>query len=295
MPQAELAPAGARVLVMAKSYVLYLVKMVLPVNLLPLYPYPQDVSLFSAEYFLPLLVMAAVTVACFYAARRQKVLPTVWAYYLITLIPVIGIVQVGEQAMADRYTYLPSIGPFLLAGLGAARVADKVRSAANMPRRTLSAVFALTTLVAVVLSVLTIRQLGIWKSDIELWTRVIEQGGVPHYIPYYNRATSYLREGFPDKAIPDFNKAAELKPNWYVIYNNRGLAFDRLNFIDQALADYDRAVAMFQDDPSPYRNRGFANMKVNRTVFAQEDFQRACALGDGFSCAMSLSLKTGGR
>ncbi|HTG00786.1 MAG TPA: hypothetical protein VK654_09395, partial [Nitrospirota bacterium] len=98
--------------------------------------------------------------------------------------------------------------------------------------------------------------------------------------------------GRPDKAVSDFNNAAALKPSWYAIYNNRGLAYDRLNLIDKALSDYDVAVVLNQNDPSPYRNRGFVNMKLNQAGRAMADFERGCLLGDGFSCAMSQTLRT---
>ena len=292
MPAADFAPAGVRAFVIMKSYVVYLMKMLVPLNLLPLYPYPQNIS--WVEYVLPFLILAGLTGTCLYlsAVRRQKLWLAIWIYYLMTLIPVIGIVQVGEQSMADRYTYIPSIGLFLLIGMGAGWVAERAAVAANKPRRIIGILAAVIAMLTIVLSFLTIRQIRIWKSDIDLWTYTIEQGSVRHYIPYYNRATFYLSSGRPDKAVSDFNNAAALKPSWYAIYNNRGLAYDRLNLIDKALSDYDVAVVLNQNDPSPYRNRGFVNMKLNQAGRAMADFERGCLLGDGFSCAMSQTLRT---
>ncbi|MGD0283667.1 MAG: hypothetical protein ABSB95_15050, partial [Dissulfurispiraceae bacterium] len=113
----EVTPLSSRVLVAAESLLSYLWKMVWPVNLIPYYSYPGNVSLFSAEYFLSVIIVFGITAACLIMVKKQKLWLAAWGYYVITLLPVLGIVQVGGQAMADRYTYLPSLGPFILIGL----------------------------------------------------------------------------------------------------------------------------------------------------------------------------------
>jgi len=110
-------PLPSRLLVAAHALMAYLWKMIVPLHLVPFYPYHYDASLLSPKYLSAVLLVAGITAFAIVRARKQK---CGWrlSYYVITLIPVLGIVQVGSQAMADRYTYLPSIGPFLLAGLG---------------------------------------------------------------------------------------------------------------------------------------------------------------------------------
>jgi hypothetical protein len=83
------------------------------------------VSLFLLEYLSAFILVIGFTTAAVIAAKRQRVWFSAWAFYIITLIPVLGIVQVGGQAMADRYTYLPSLGPFLLVGLIAAWISKQ--------------------------------------------------------------------------------------------------------------------------------------------------------------------------
>jgi hypothetical protein len=95
----------------------YLYKMVWPVDLAPIYPMPSNISYFMMEYIVSILLVVIITVLCAYTWRRHKVWSALWAYYVVTLLPVLGIITIGEQAAADRYTYMPSIGPFLLAGL----------------------------------------------------------------------------------------------------------------------------------------------------------------------------------
>jgi len=111
----EEIPLSVRVLAASKSLIGYIWKMIFPLNLVPFYPYPKDVSLFSVGYLFAALVVIGITVISFVAARKQKLWLSVWSYYVVTLIPVLGIIQVGSQAMADRYSYLPGIGPSLAA------------------------------------------------------------------------------------------------------------------------------------------------------------------------------------
>ena len=122
----ESKPFGTRLLVACKALATYLWKMLIPVDLLPFYPYPQQVSLLSADYLLSVLVVVGVTAGCIFAAEKRKVLTASWLYFLVTLLPVLGFVQVGIYAMADRFTYLPTLGPFLLMGLGAAMIRERL-------------------------------------------------------------------------------------------------------------------------------------------------------------------------
>jgi hypothetical protein len=112
-------PLTTRILVAMRAYVFYIYKMVLPTDLAPFYPYPRTVEFFAVEYSVSFILLIVITSLCLWSSKRNGLFLAVWFYYLVTLIPVIGIVRVGLQAAADRYTYLPSLGPFLLAGLGA--------------------------------------------------------------------------------------------------------------------------------------------------------------------------------
>jgi hypothetical protein len=122
----EHLPLTARFITAAKSLMIYLWKMILPLNLVPFYPYPKNMSLFSLENIVPIVIVIVITGTCLTVLRNQKLWMSVWSYYVIAMLPVLGIVQVGDQAMADRYTYLPSLRPLLVIGLIAAKVYEKV-------------------------------------------------------------------------------------------------------------------------------------------------------------------------
>ncbi|MDP2689108.1 MAG: hypothetical protein Q8P48_03235, partial [Deltaproteobacteria bacterium] len=112
-------PLGSRLMVAGKAVVFYLYKMALPFGLAPFYPREARPSFFSYEYAGAFVVVALISIFCIWAFKKNRIFAALWLYYLVTLSPVIGIIQVGSQAAADRYTYLPSLGPALLVAAGA--------------------------------------------------------------------------------------------------------------------------------------------------------------------------------
>ena len=102
MASVEAAPLSMRVAVAAESLIAYLWKMILPLKLIPFYPYPKHVSILSLEYVSVIMLVIGITIACIVKAKNEKLWLAAWGYYVLTLIPVLGIVQVGSQSMADR-------------------------------------------------------------------------------------------------------------------------------------------------------------------------------------------------
>ncbi len=292
----ESVPLSTRVLVGISSLVVYLWKMIWPSNLMPFYPYPTQVSLLSAKYLSAIVIAVGITVICVVSARKQKVWLSVWSYYVITLIPVIGFIQVGRQAMADRYTYLPSLGPFLVIGLAAAWTSSKIKI---VPRwsailKPLSA--AVMALVFIALSYLTLIQIGIWNNSIGLWSYVIGKHPERAHLVYYFRGLAFLNTDQADKAIEDFNMATALDPSFRDAYLNRGSAFEKLGRLDSAIEDFNRAIAL---SPSyeGYFNRGITFEKMGRIDEAIKDYNQAIAMSpsryEAYLAAGRLYGKTG--
>ncbi len=313
----EFAPVSTRLLVGAKSLIAYLLKMVWPLNLVPYYPYPRNMSLFSFQNLSAVVLVIGITLVCAVMARKQKLLLSVWGYYVVTLIPVLGIVQVGHQEMADRYTYLPSIGPFLLAGLGAAWGSAKSHKSGNWPAAARTLVLAGSIFIFACLPYVTIEQIGIWKNSIALWNYVIKME--PDRVPeaYYNRGLAFDKMGQLDRALADYDKAISLNPYFWgpsinrgliyykigqldravadfdhVIslnpahagaYYNRGLVFDKMGRLDKALADYDRAISLSPYDADAYNNRGLVFYKIGQLDRAIADFDHAIFLNPAYS------------
>ncbi len=273
MPMMTNSSLVTRVLVACRSFVLYLWKMLVPLDLLPYYPYPQDVKLLSPEYGGYVFIVLAIAGAVFLFNRSKKAVAPCWMYYSITLLPVLGLVQVGTYAMADRFTYLPSVAPLLLVGLLAAQLWQ--RGGSPMARR---AVLVGFLAVFIILSWLTLKQIGTWKSSIVLWSHVI--GREPARIPtaYLNRGVAYGDEKLFDKAIADFTTAISLDSAYVDAYLNRGLAHVAQGDFGAALGDYDGAVAIKPGFADAYVNRGNLFFRLKEYNRALPEYNRAISL-----------------
>jgi protein O-mannosyl-transferase len=274
----EFVPFSTRALVAAKSLFSYLWEIIFPMNLIPFYPYPMHVSFSSLDYLSAGIFAVGITAACVIIVNKQKLFLSVWGYYVITLIPVLGLVQVGVQSMADRYAYLPSLGPFLMIGLAMAWSWSRV----NAFRRKTAVVklfgISVFMLLCAAMMYLTFKQIGIWKDDMTLWSYAIEKQSEPVPIAYYNRALVFYNTGKFDKAIQDYDKAIAWDPSWSGVYYNRGLVYDKMGNLDKAIEDYDKAIALNPSWSQVYYNRGIVFDKMGKIDKALENFDRAIAL-----------------
>jgi len=175
---------------------------------------------------------------------------------------VIGIVQVGGQSMADRYTYLPSIGPFLLIGFAAAWISTKWYEPKKRDKIVMLSSVAVALFVVVSMSFLTVSQIGIWKNSIALWSYVIERQDAGVSIAYNNRGKVFIDKGRLDEAIADFDKAIALDQFYYRAYYNRGFVFDKMGRLDEAIADFDKAIVLAPSFHEAYYNRGLTYNKT---------------------------------
>jgi TPR repeat protein len=313
----EFAPLSSRLLVAVQSLLAYLGKMLLPLNLVPFYPYPKSISVFSLEYLPAIGLAIGITAACAVLVKKHKFWLSAWGYYVVTLIPVLGIVQVGNQSMADRYSYLPSLGPFLIAGLCVSGIAEK---AGAFPRRRIFVTFAGAAGVIVAfftLSYGTVRQIDIWENGFTLWDHTIAKG-FESAAAYNNRGLSLDERGLRENARVDFEKAIALDPRNYFAYNNLGvlygkegsyqtsieyflkaiainprhadsycnlgLSYFNLNQYDNALEHYNKAIDLKPDFDMAYLDRGILLFTIGEKERALADYRKACDLGNGKAC-----------
>jgi protein O-mannosyl-transferase len=275
----ESVPLSTRILVGAKALVMYLWKMVWPLNLIPLYSYsPKRVSLGSMEYFSAIVLVVACTAASVSLVKKQKLWLAVWGYYVVTLLPVLGIVQVGSQLMADRYTYLPSLGPLLTMGLFAALIAEKVHTIKQ--RRPIAAVFSVVVALSVLvsLSYLTVKQIVVWKNSITLWSCVIDKQPYPVLFPFKKRVESFHKKGQWSEEIQDYDAIISLDPSDGEAYYNRGVVFHKMGQLDRAKKDYDTAIAKQPFSPEAYNNRGVVYITLGLFDKAIEDLNHSIAI-----------------
>ncbi len=215
------------------AYVRYLGHMAWPARLAFFYPHPGR-SLPWWQAGASLLLLAALTALALGWGRRRPWLPVGWFWYLGTLVPVIGLAQVGTQAMADRYTYLPLTGPFfILAGV-------TVEAAARRPRLRWT-IAAATLLVLAALGVLTRIQVGYWRDSITLYERTLEVTR-DNWVIENNLGMLLSDRGRYQEAIDHFSRALRRKPNFPDIHHNLAVALSQTGRIDEALAHYEQAL-----------------------------------------------------
>jgi len=277
-------PFSNRVIVAVHSLGAYLWQMIVPLGLLPFYPHPKHVSLLSLNYILATGFVIAITIFCFWMKKRQKIWLSVWGYYFVTLIPVLGIVQVGGQSMADRYTYLPSVGPFLIIGMLAARfsiTAEKGKQEA-VTFHPVYPFVVLLVLYFIMLSCLTVKQIGIWRNSIVLWSTVIEKEPAQVPLAYYNRGQAFMNQRQIERAIKDYTAATVLNPFYHEAFYNRGLAFEMIGQQDLAIEDYEKAISLNSNNYQAYNNRGVLYGKTGLYDKAVEYFNRSLAINPAY-------------
>jgi tetratricopeptide (TPR) repeat protein len=265
----EVTPLIVRILVALRAYAFYIYKMVLPIDLAPFYPYPRTVDFFTVEYIGSFILLIVVTSFCLWSVKRGKLFSAVWLYYLVTLIPVIGIIQVGEQAAADRYTYLPSLGPFLLAGLGAGAAFERYSK-----KQYQIAIIAALVILSGILANKTLKQIAIWQDSITLWSYEINLFP-DNTTAYINRGNAYNILGNYREAIKDLSRANELDPNSADAHNNLGFAYSNEGRIEKAIEELKKALRLRPDLAEAHYNLGNAYSRKGMTDKALEEYKKA--------------------
>jgi len=261
----EAFPPGVRIANALVSYVIYIGKTVWPSDLAVFYPHPGSLPLW--QVLGAALMLIAVTFIVVLRSRRLPCLAVGWLWFAGTLVPVAGIVQVGRQAMADRYTYIPLIGLFIMAAWGIPGLVEKWRH----HRATL---FASSACIFICLFIVTWTQLGYWRDSISLYDHAL-QATRPNDIILNSRGDAYCRLGNLERAIPDFDEAVEINPGNFEAYYNRGVTYGKLGNHRQAISDFGRAIEIDPGREQPYYNRGFAYGELGDYREAIENYNKA--------------------
>jgi protein O-mannosyl-transferase len=264
----DYVPVDLRLMNVPVSYCRYLAKLVWPTDLAVMYPYVQGWP--AAVVLASVLVLAGVTVLVLWQHRRRPYLVAGWAWFLGTLVPVIGLVQVGSQAMADRYTYLPSIGFFMLVVWGAAEVIGT-----SPARRLMGGIAAVAILAACAL--LTRNQAVCWRNTLTLFQHAlaVTSGNV---VAHNSLGFYYASRKQPEEAERAFRAALAIQTN--SAYSWQGLA---MALIDQqkhteAIAACQAALEADPRMASAQSTLGLALMKLGRTNDAIARYSEALRL-----------------
>ena len=252
------------------SYVLYIGKTIWPARLAALYPYPTGgwptrVVALSALF---LIIVTGMVLKY----REQRYLLWGWFWFLGTMVPMIGLVQVGNQAMADRYAYLPFIGLFVMVVWGIAELANRFSIQKYM--------VAGAAVIVIALCVVSYRQLAYWHDDFSLWSHTL---AVTHrnFVAEDNFGNALIKAGRYDEGIAHFRNAAEIEPGDPVSEVNLGIYAQQHGDLQQAAARYQYALQLASDPQvraAAYANLGGVYFMLHDYARAKENFETALGL-----------------
>jgi tetratricopeptide (TPR) repeat protein len=266
----EIVSVGLRISNAFIACVLYLKKMIWPTGLAIFYPYhtPKVLPTLAAA-----ILVIGISAVALVTLRRKPILAVGWFWFLGMLVPVLGIVQVGAQSLADRYTYLPMIGISIVAVWG---ISELTRS---WPFRNnfLAALSAITIAVCFLLSR---KQLPSWKNSETLWRHAIAVTS-DNDLAYYNLGGFFVAQKNYDEAIPLFQEALKIYPRYAEPHEVLGQIFATKGKIDEALSHYKLAIK-YKPNSAPYhKNLGDLLDRTGKLEEAAAEYSKALEIQPG--------------
>jgi Flp pilus assembly protein TadD len=330
----EALPFGVRVANALVAYVSYIGKTIWPQGLAALYPHPRT-TLPTWEVVLSGLLLIWVSAVAVRAARKHPYAAVGWLWYVVTLVPVIGLVQIGSHAMADRFTYVPLVGIFVMAAWGAPDLVGRLAKGAGLRqdahRRASVAPLAVGVILA--LTVCTFIQVGYWRDGVALWTHAVEvtrnnasahcslgdalrkQGNIEEAtIHLYqavqidpndadarnNLASALFEQGRDGEAIAEYYEVLRFKPHNADVQTNLGTALLRQGRFDEALPHLTEALRISPEHPGAHNSLGVLLAQQGKLDQAIAHFSEAVRIDPGRedyrkNLASALALKKGSR
>ena len=261
-------PARMRITNAVLSYAGYVLKMFWPVKLAVFYPLPARFP--AAPAILAGIGLVAVTAAVIWCAPRRPWLATGWFWYLGTLVPVLGLVQVGSQAMADRYTYVPLIGLFIMLCWSAPNFALK-----PWILRMITCAAACVGLV--VCAALSRVQVSCWKDNETLFRHALDETR-DNWLAHNDLGVALQQRGSLQEAIGHYEQALQIKPDYAGAYNNLGVALQQTARLREAIVDYEQALRLQPDYVEAFYNLGTALQREGRVQEAIRSYEQTLRL-----------------
>jgi tetratricopeptide (TPR) repeat protein len=246
--------------------------MIWPADLAVIYPMPDKIPVFAAAAAAGVLIF--LSAAAWLVRRRSPYLLIGWLWFLGTLVPVIGLVQVGGAALADRYTYIPSIGLFIAAAFGLRELAARFQFPPSAGIA--AAVFILGGCLLV-----TEHQLCFWRDSETLFrhTLAVTQD---NSIARINLGVALEQQGKRDEALAEYREAKRFAPGRYEVHNNLGNLLANLGRPKEALAEYREAVRLKPELPSLHDGLGSVLAELGRFGEALNEFTNAARLDPAY-------------
>ena len=261
------------------SYARYLGKAFWPTRLSAMYPHPGE-SLHWWAVLGALLLLGFIS-GLVYVGRRHRFPITGWLWFLGTMVPMIGLVQVGNQAMADRYAYLPFIGLFILICWGFAECAPRI----HLSQQWLT---TLAVLVFAALAIISYRQISYWHDSITLWSHALQVTD-GNFVAHDNLGNALIYQGRFDDAIPRFRAAIAINPKDPLGHVNIGAYERQHGHLQEAIEHYQTALALTSDKrlrATVFGNLGSAYRHLHDYSHAKESYEEALRLDHESSVAL---------
>ena len=251
-------PLGERAANALVAYILYLVKTVWPVSLAVFYPHPSSIGEHIPVWqsLAAGAALAVMTSLALLYGRSHAYLPVGWFWYVGTLVPVIGIVQVGSQAMADRYTYVPLMGIFIAVAWGVPELLGRWRY-----RRPALAVLGGAAILG--LSLATWTQTAYWRDNGSLYTHALRVTR-KNWLAWNNLGNHRLNRGEFRQAMVSFQEAMRIKPDYADAWYNAGVVYGLLQDYPRAIASYQEALRLDPTNADGWVKRGMAHQTIGQ-------------------------------
>jgi Flp pilus assembly protein TadD len=280
-------PLVSRLVNAPVTFVTYLFKTFWPYDLAAIYPFSYQIPVWQVTGALSFIIF--ITSIIIIMRKRIPFCFVGWFWYTITIAPVIGIIQVGNQAMADRYTYLPLIG----ISIGLAWKGTFLFSSQNTRKKIL---FPASIVFLAFLTFLTWEQSGYWRNSKKICNHLLRVTK-NNYVAHINLGSVLFDEGKNKEAIAHYNEVIRIKPNLILSYNKRGLAYARLGQYQKAFADLNKVILQKPDYADAYHSRAVIYYELGQYPKALEDFNKAIHLkpdyAEAYNNRANMYLKLG--
>jgi protein O-mannosyl-transferase len=265
-----------KILMAISSSVFYLGKIFVPINFSVLYPYPDNITLASPDFYLPAIALVALIGLAVYSLRHTRDIAAWFAFYLITLAPTFINISRGKDdaySASDRYAYIPSIGILLIVGYVLTLLLEQPSSIRAKAIR-MKAVLGVGGVTLVLLAALAAGQSLVWRDTKSLFEHAIAHAPSPSYVAYNNVANAYRGEKNYDKAVEYFNKSIEIRPHPKT-YSNLGATYRRMGNSALAIDAYRRALELDPENGLAFFGLGIVFAEQGRDQDAFNVYKRA--------------------
>jgi len=250
------------------SFMMYIVKFIVPASQSPFYPYPSTTGALPVAHYLAPFFVLAVILVCAMTFKKNNIVCFAFVFYLVNIILIMQFFIVGRAIIAERYTYIPYVGLSYFAGWLIFKASEKYQFS----------YYYIIIPVVLIFATLTRVQASHWKNSASFWDYGIKAH--PGSRVYHNRGVLYRREGNFEKALELYNEALKYHDDVIddaIFANRANVYFDKKEYA-KAVADYNRAIMLNNNDFLSYENRGSAYLMMNKFDSALIDFNRSLQL-----------------